>query len=291
MDLIPIAMRKAALLLLLAGVACACVSNKKFNSMKAEALRLDGELNSANTRIDDLTRRNDTLTAKNLRLVSDSTRLYMRDTALQERYQKLLADGSAEPARMLTELETSQMALNERSRRVNELEAMLRSREEAINAIRRKVTDALTGFDGKGLSISIKNGNVYVSMDDKLLFRSGSFEIDPNGARAVHDLATVLAQNPDINVMVEGHTDDVPYRPNGQLRDNLDLSAKRATTVVRLLLENKGIAPSRIIAAGRGESLPVASGKTSEARAKNRRTEIILTPKLDELMQLMQEQK
>ncbi|MFR4025799.1 MAG: OmpA family protein [Alistipes indistinctus] len=270
-------MRKAALLLLLAGVACACVSNKKFNSMKAEALRLDGELNSANTRIDDLTRRNDTLTAKNLRLVSDSTRLYMSYTALQERYQKLLADGSAETARMLKELETSQMALNERSRRVNELEAMLRSREEAINAIRRKVTDALTGFDGKGLSISIKNGNVYVSMDDKLLFRSGSFEIDPNGARAVHDLATVLAQNPDINVMVEGHTDDVPYRPNGQLRDNLDLSAKRATTVVRLLLENKGIAPSRIIAAGRGESLPVASGKTSEARAKNRRTEIILT--------------
>ncbi len=291
MDFIPIAMRKAALLLLLAGVACACVSNKKFNSMKAEALRLDGELNSANTRIDDLTRRNDTLTAKNLRLVSDSTRLYMSYTALQERYQKLLADGSAETARMLKELETSQMALNERSRRVNEHEAMLRSREEAINAIRRKVTDALTGFDGKGLSISIKNGNVYVSMDDKLLFRSGSFEIDPNGARAVHDLATVLAQNPDINVMVEGHTDDVPYRPNGQLRDNLDLSAKRATTVVRLLLENKGIAPSRIIAAGRGESLPVASGKTSEARAKNRRTEIILTPKLDELMQLMQEQK
>ena len=291
MDFIPIAMRKAALLLLLAGVACACVSNKKFNSMKAEALRLDGELNSANTRIDDLTRRNDTLTAKNLRLVSDSTRLYMSYTALQERYQTLLADGSAETARMLKELETSQMALNERSRRVNELEAMLRSREEAINAIRRKVTDALTGFDGKGLSISIKNGNVYVSMDDKLLFRSGSFEIDPNGARAVHDLATVLAQNPDINVMVEGHTDDVPYRPNGQLRDNLDLSAKRATTVVRLLLENKGIAPSRIIAAGRGESLPVASGKTSEARAKNRRTEIILTPKLDELMQLMQEQK
>lgn len=97
MDLIPIAMRKAALLLLLAGVACACVSNKKFNSMKAEALRLDGELNSANTRIDDLTRRNDTLTAKNLRLVSDSTRLYMSYTALQERYQKLLADGRPKP--------------------------------------------------------------------------------------------------------------------------------------------------------------------------------------------------
>lgn len=285
----PIAMRKAALLLLLAGVVCSCVSNKKFNSMKAEALRLDGELSAANDRIDDLERRNDTLTDANQQLVADSTRLFMSYSDLQQRYQQLLADGSAESARMLKELEENQMALNERSRRVNELEAMLRSREEAINNIRSKVTDALTGFNGKGLSISIKDGKVYVSMEDKLLFRSGSFEIDPKGAQAVRDLSDVLAQNPDINVMVEGHTDDVPYRPNGQLRDNLDLSAKRATTVVRLLLENKAIEPSRIIAAGRGESLPVATGKTAEDRAKNRRTEIILTPKLDELMQLMQD--
>lgn len=287
----PIAMRKAALLLLLAGVVCSCVSNKKFNSMKAEALRLDGELSAANDRIDDLERRNNTLTAANQQLVADSTRLFMSYSDLQQRYQQLLADGSAESARMLKELEENQMALNERSRRVNELEAMLRSREEAINNIRSKVTDALTGFNGKGLSISIKDGKVYVSMEDKLLFRSGSFEIDPKGAQAVRDLSDVLAQNPDINVMVEGHTDDVPYRPNGQLRDNLDLSAKRATTVVRLLLENKAIEPSRIIAAGRGESLPVATGKTAEDRAKNRRTEIILTPKLDELMQLMQDKQ
>lgn len=287
----PIAMRKAALLLLLAGGVCSCVSNKKFNSMKAEALRLDGELSAANDRIDDLERHNDTLTAANQQLVADSTRLFMSYSDLQQRYQQLLADGSAESARMLKELEENQMALNERSRRVNELEAMLRSREEAINNIRSKVTDALTGFNGKGLSISIKDGKVYVSMEDKLLFRSGSFEIDPKGAQAVRDLSNVLAQNPDINVMVEGHTDDVPYRPNGQLRDNLDLSAKRATTVVRLLLENKAIEPSRIIAAGRGESLPVATGKTAEDRAKNRRTEIILTPKLDELMQLMQDKQ
>ncbi len=275
-------MKKVTLLLLLVGVVCSCVSNKKFNSMKAEALRLDSELDSANSYIDELLRHNEAL-------ATDSAQLYMSYTELQERYQKLLDDGSAETARMLQELESSQMALNERSRRVNELETMLHNREEAINAIRSKVADALTGFDGKGLTISIKDGNVYVSMEDKLLFRSGSFEIDPSGAQAVRDLSDVLAQNPDINVMVEGHTDDVPYRPNGQLRDNLDLSAKRATTVVRLLLENEEIDPSRIIAAGRGESLPVDPGKTAEARAKNRRTEIILTPKLDELMQLMQE--
>ena len=133
-----------------------------------------------------------------------------------------------------------------------------------------------------------RDGKVYVSMEDKLLFRSGSYQIGPEGERAVRDLSNVLAANPDINVMVEGHTDNVPYTPNAYLKDNLDLSAKRATTVVRLLLENKAIQPSRIIAAGRGESLPVDPAKTAEARAKNRRTEIILTPKLDELMQIME---
>lgn len=284
-------MRKIAFALLSVMILSGCVSTKKFNSMKAEALRLDNELSNAQKRNDDLAGRNDALTMEKKQLVADTVRLHDSYVNLQARYQKLLADGSAEAARMLKELENNQMALNERSRRVDELEAMLRSREEAINSIRRKVTDALTGFEGKGLSISIKNGNVYVSMDDKLLFRSGSFEIDPNGARAVRDLSTVLAQNPDINVMVEGHTDDVPYRPNGNLRDNLDLSAKRATTVVRLLLENKSITPNRIIAAGRGESLPVDPGKSAEARAKNRRTEIILTPKLDELMQIMENTK
>ncbi len=284
-------MRKIIYLLLAGSLFGSCVSTQKFNSMKAEALRLDGELSSAQRRNEALSTRNDALTAENQRLSADTLRLHESNQLLYNRYQKLLADGSAEAARMLKELESNQLSLSERSRRVDELEAMLRSREEAINNIRRKVTDALTGFEGKGLSISIKNGNVYVSMDDKLLFRSGSFEIDPNGARAVRDLAGVLAQNPDINVMVEGHTDDVPYRPNGNLQDNLDLSAKRATTVTRLLLENKSIAPSRIIAAGRGESVPVDPGKSAEARAKNRRTEIILTPKLDELMQIMETTK
>ncbi|MDD3108026.1 MAG: OmpA family protein [Alistipes sp.] len=281
-------MKKILSLLLIALVAGSCVSNKKFNSMKAEALRLEGELASSKERVEDLGKLNDRLTEEKIHLIADTTRLSNELAECRKRYKQLLADGSAESARMLRELEDKEMALNDRSQRVAELEAMLKSREEAIDAIRRKVTDALTGFEGKGLSISIRNGNVYVSMDDKLLFRSGSFEIDPNGAEAVRGLATVLAQNNDINVMVEGHTDDVPYRSNGQLKDNLDLSAKRATTVVRLLLENKGIAASRIIAAGRGESLPIDPNKTPEARAKNRRTEIILTPKLDELMQLME---
>lgn len=288
-------MKKIVPLIICALTLGSCVSMNKFNSMKADAMRLDWELTSSKERYDDLNSKFDKLSLEKTQLIADSTRLYNSYAYSQkelkeagERNRQLLADASSEAARMLRELESNQQALSERSRRVAELEAMLKSREEAIESIRSKVANALTGFEGKGLSISIRNGNVYVSMDDKLLFRSGSFEIDPNGARAVRDLAGVLAQNPDINVMVEGHTDDVPYRTSGQLKDNLDLSAKRATTVTRLLLENKGISPSRIIAAGRGESLPVDNAKTTEARARNRRTEIILTPKIDELLKIME---
>lgn len=283
-------MKRTAKILVLGAVASlslSCVSNRTFNSMRAEALRLDNELTAAKIRVDDLTEQNSKLTAQLETLRGDKAQLEQQAATLNERYQKLLADGSAEAARMLRQLEENQRQLAEREERMEELEQMLRAREEAIEAIRRQVADALLGFDGKGLSISTRDGKVYVSMDDKLLFKSGSFEIDPQGAKAVRDLAVVLAENPDINIMVEGHTDDVPYRPNGNLKDNLDLSAKRATTVTRLLLENKGIDPSRIISAGRGEYLPVEDAKTAEARAKNRRTEIILTPKLDELMRLM----
>lgn len=281
-------MRQILPLILIATLLCGCVSTQKFNSVKAEVLRLDSELSSAQRRIEELTDRNSDLLSKQQQLLADTIRLSERCAILQSRYNKLLSDGSADAASMLKEIEATQAALSERSRRVEELEAMLRSREEAIGAIRKKVSDALVGFEGKGLTISVRDGKVYVSMEDKLLFRSGSFQIDPQGAQAVQDLAGVLAQNPDINVMVEGHTDDVPYRGSGQLQDNLDLSAKRATTVVRLLLNNKQIDPQRIVAAGRGESLPVARGESAEARAKNRRTEIILTPKLDELMELME---
>lgn len=288
-------MKKLIILLLTASCVASCVSTNKFNSMKAEALKLEGQLEDANSRVESLNQRNARLNEEKNRLVADTVRLFNNYTYLQkqlremsDRYRQLAADGSAEASRMLKELERNQQSLDERSRKVAELEALLKSREEAMESIRRKVADALTGFEGKGLSITARNGNVYVSMDDKLLFRSGSFDIDPNGARAVRDLASVLAQNPDINIMVEGHTDDVPYRPNGNLQDNLDLSVKRATTVTRLLLENKNIDPARIISAGRGEFLPVDPAKSTEARARNRRTEIILTPKINELIQLVE---
>jgi chemotaxis protein MotB len=134
----------------------------------------------------------------------------------------------------------------------------------------------------------MKNGKVYVSLDEKLLFKSASWDIDANGRNALKKLAGVLEKNTDIQIMIEGHTDDVPYNPgNGQLVDNWDLSLKRATTVVRVLLDGSSINPQRLTASGRSEYLPVDARKVADARQKNRRTEIILTPNLDELYRLI----
>ena len=286
-------------------ICSSCVSNKVYNASRAEVMRLESELSALRARHSALEQLNNELNGEKLGLQDNLSTLTAEHDALRKQYASLDADraklardldqlrdmldkGNAEASRMLQELQRNQADLEERSQRVEELESLLKAREEAIAAIRRQVSDALLGFEGKGLTISTRDGKVYVSMEDKLLFRSGSYEIGRDGEKAVRDLAKVLAANPDINVMVEGHTDDVRYTPNAYLKDNLDLSAKRATTVVRLLLETKEIAPERIVAAGRGESLPVAEGKTAEARAKNRRTEIILTPKYDELMKLME---
>ena len=301
-------MRKLLIIAALSLVCSSCVSNKVYNASRAELMRLESEMSALRARHSALEQLNRELNGEKLGLQNNLSKLTADHDALRQQYASLDADraklardldqlrdmldkGNAEASRMLQELQRNQSDLEERSQRVEELEAMLKAREEAIASIRRQVSDALLGFEGKGLTISTRDGKVYVSMEDKLLFRSGSYEIGREGEKAVRDLAKVLAANPDINVMVEGHTDDVRYTPNAYLKDNLDLSAKRATTVVRLLLENKDIAPERIVAAGRGESLPIAEGKTAEARAKNRRTEIILTPKYDELMKLMETTK
>lgn len=298
-------MRKLLMFVALSLICSSCVSNKVYNASRAEVMRLESELSALRARHSALEQLNNELNGEKLGLQDNLSTLTAEHDALRKQYASLDADraklardldqlrdmldkGNAEASRMLQELQRNQADLEERSQRVEELESLLKAREEAIAAIRSQVSDALLGFEGKGLTISTRDGKVYVSMEDKLLFRSGSYEIGRDGEKAVRDLAKVLAANPDINVMVEGHTDDVRYTPNAYLKDNLDLSAKRATTVVRLLLENKEIAPERIVAAGRGESLPVAEGKTAEARAKNRRTEIILTPKYDELMKLME---
>ncbi len=190
--------------------------------------------------------------------------------------------------KMQADLEKMSKDLEERNARLLELERILSSKDSIMNALRKKVADALFGFEGKGLTVTMQNGKVYVSLEEKLMFKSGRYEIDAKGAAALKQLVPVLEQNKDINIMVEGHTDDVPYKGTGDMLDNWDLSVKRATTIVRILLNGSKIDPVRITAAGRSQFLPVDKAKTAEARQKNRRTEIILTPKMDEILQLLE---
>ena len=185
-------------------------------------------------------------------------------------------------------LEELKIELQKREARVNELESVLKKKDEAVEDLKRKVSDALLGFENKGLTITQKNGKIYVSLDESLLFASGSTTVESKGVEALKKLAKVLEQNADINVLVEGHTDDVPMKGAGEIKDNWDLSAMRATAIVKILINNSKTDPRRLTAAGRGEYLPIDAAKTPEARKKNRRTEIILAPKLDELLKILE---
>lgn len=186
------------------------------------------------------------------------------------------------------ELDALSAELKKREARVNELESILKSKDQATADLKKKLQDALMGFEGKGLTITQKNGKVYVSMDESLLFESGKTAVQPKGIEALKNVAKVLEQNADINILVEGHTDDVPMTGKGEIKDNWDLSVIRATSVTKIILQNSKTDPKRITSAGRGEFFPIDAAKTPEARKKNRRTEIILTPKLDELLKVLE---
>jgi len=178
--------------------------------------------------------------------------------------------------------------LEMKEQRINEMQSILAQKDAEVKVLKDKVANALKGFEGSGLNVYEKDGKVYVSMDDKLLFASGSWNLNEQGLNAIKNLAQVLENETDISVLIEGHTDNVPYRGSGQIKDNWDLSVMRATSVVKALLGNGDIDPKRLSASGRSEYLPLDENNTPEARAKNRRTEIILTPNLDQLFKLIQ---
>ncbi len=185
------------------------------------------------------------------------------------------------------EVEGLNNELASRNQRLRELEKALSEKDSLMNALRTTVAEALTGFSNDELAVHIKNGKVYVSMEEKLLFTSGSYRVSEAGVGALSKIAGVLEKHEDINVVVEGHTDDVPYK-SSVLLDNWDLSVKRATSVIRILLENANINPGRITAAGRSKYVPLDDSNTTEARRKNRRTEIILSPNLNQVFDILE---
>ncbi len=185
-------------------------------------------------------------------------------------------------------LEELQKELTERSKQINELQRLIASKEAQMQQLKNAISNALHNFEGKGLTVIHKNGKIYVSMENKLLFGSGSWAVGNEGKKAVEQLASVLSKNTDINVLIEGHTDNVPYS-SAVLLDNWDLSVKRATAIVRIL-KSKGVNPTQITAAGRSEFVPVYTNKTAVGKAKNRRIEIVLAPNLDAISKLLKEE-
>jgi chemotaxis protein MotB len=194
----------------------------------------------------------------------------------------------AELNKQKADLDALKLELQKREARVKELEDILAKKDQAVVELKKKVSDALVGFENNGLTVTQKNGKVYVSMDENLLFATGSTKVEPKGVEAIKKLAKLLEKNADINILVEGHTDDVPMKGAGEIKDNWDLSVMRATSVVKIITSNSSVDPKRLTAAGRGEHLPLDPAKTTDARKKNRRTEIILTPKLDELLKVLE---
>jgi chemotaxis protein MotB len=300
-----------------------CVSSKKFNELSGNYQQAQKELGLLKDQKQDLTVKNAEIQGKldqlqkgyqNLTIRFDEVskqldlaKSYNQDLSgqiaeLEEQLKSLKSGSTKEISALMDKLEQvqndlqkreeilkkAQDELEQRSIRLEELQTALRQKDEAVRQLRQKVMDALVGFNDKGLTVHEKNGKVYVSLEEKLLFKTGQREVDPKGQQALAKLSDVLAQNPDINIMVEGHTDDVPMRGSGEVKDNWDLSVMRATAVTRILLRNKAIDPKRIIAAGRGEFFPIDDAKTPEARQKNRRTEIILTPRLDEIFKILE---
>lgn len=211
---------------------------------------------------------------------------------MSKKNRELLAELEAKQKALAAEqerLNKLSAELKERSQRVDELEGMIASQEAGLKKLKETLSKALNGFEGKGLTVEQKNGKVYVSMENKLLFGSGSWTVGAEGKKAVTEVGKVLAANPEIAVLIEGHTDNAAYKGGGDIADNWDLSTKRATAIVHILKENKGVDPKNLTAAGRGEYAPVTGNDTAEGKSKNRRIEIILTPKLDEISKMLNE--
>ncbi|MCL2290941.1 MAG: OmpA family protein [Bacteroidetes bacterium] len=292
------------LFLAIAFVATSCVSSKKYKELDALYQKCTDDLNYTTSEKIDFENKSKELASEIVTLKVQIEKLKEDTTAMGRRiriaenqlnkmkgdYDELLKSFTDQNLTFINTLQEREKELAEKEARLAELQNILAQKDAEVKALKNKVTNALKGFEDHGLTIYEKNGKVYVSLDEKLLFASGSWEIDNRGKEALAELGKVLAQDTDINVMIEGHTDNVPFRGSGNVKDNWDLSVMRATAVVKEVLKNKGIDPQRVTAAGRSEYVPIDPADTREARARNRRTEIILTPKLDELFRIIDSQ-
>ena len=278
-----------------------CVSNRVFNDLESRYAQLKDNFNRQTKSIEKLNTEIKNLTKK---IITFEETLEKTEDSLNQKQQKLeqmessldllkqnseteLKERILENEVLMEKIAVRENELADRMARVDELEGLITRQQEAMRNLKEKLSDALLNFEDKGLTVEARDGKVYVSMENKLLFRSGSWTVGAEGRLAIEELGNVLSENPDIAILIEGHTDNVPYSGKGPLKGNWDLSTKRATAIVNQLLENPDILPQNLTAAGRGEYLPIAPNSTRQGRAANRRIEVVLSPKLDEIKQII----
>lgn len=283
-----------ASIVLLAGsmsLSSCVVSKKKYDDLMARKNALEMDKAGLEQDKSTLEQQKADLEAAKASLEEERAQLEQQKREYEESLAKALKEGKTlgENLNMSkSQIERLNADLKAREARLAELQRILDEKDAAVANLRNRVSKALLGFNDKDLTIDVRNGKVYVSLAEQLLFNSGSTKVDPKGVDALRKLASVLQEQKDVNVLVEGHTDDVPIaKGTVGMQDNWDLSVLRATEITRILA-NAGVDPTRVTPSGRSKYVPLDEAKTKEGRQKNRRTEIILTPKLDELFQILE---
>lgn len=245
-----------------------CVSSKKFKASEARVNQLQNDsayvhnsLNECNTKVKDLSDQKNSLLNENSSVQNDLKALTFE----------------------------SKMTIADQARRLKRLQDMIQAQRDVMTRLKNSIAEAMMTYKTDELNVTIKDGNVYVSLAEKLLFKSGSDVVDPKGKEALKSLALVINNTKDISVMIEGHTDNVPIKTK-LFKDNWDLSTARATAIVRILTVDNGFDPNRITASGRSQFHPIMPNEATEGRAANRRTEVILSPDLKEIYKLLDQQ-
>jgi chemotaxis protein MotB len=270
--------------------------NALVEQLRKDSIALNNDLVACQKKYDDLSTTYDLLTSKSSRYMAEKAKetkelLNQLETTQSELFAKedQLNKSTLELEEKERKLLDSQNELELRSLRVAELEAIINRKDSMVTALKQKISKALIGLEGDGLTIEQRNGKVYISLEEDLLFASGKYEINQTGKQALDKLSDALSYQKDLEILVEGHTDSIPLSGRGLVKDNWDLSVMRATSVVKRLTSNTNLDPTQLIAAGRSEFVPISSNETSEGRGENRRIEMILSPNLDDLFKLLEE--
>jgi len=266
----------------------------QISDLRNDSVQNGKALTLLQNKYDELSVAYDLLTSKSSRYMADKAKETKKLLEQLEQAQAALFEKEDELNKLSNsldvkeeELKLAEQELSARSIRVTELETIINRKDSMVTALKKSISKALIGLEGEGLTIEQRNGKVYISLEEDLLFASGKYEVNSGGVIALNKLAAALSSQTDLEILVEGHSDDIPLSGNGLVKDNWDLSVMRATNVVKVLTKNPSLNPLQLTAAGRAEFVPIASNETKEGRSSNRRIEMILSPNLDDLFDLL----